>query len=80
VLLRQKEEGRAREELAKAVELDPTDSSAHLALADALVRNDQLRVSALEHYQWFLKLGSGGAQQLRVKRMLPNLKKKLALR
>ncbi len=80
VLLRQKEESRANEELAKAVELDPTDSGAHLALADSLVRNDQLRVSALEHYQWFLKLASGGAQQLRVKRMLPNLKKKLALR
>ncbi len=80
VLLRQKEDSRANEELAKAVELDPTDSGAHLALADALVRNDQLRVPALEHYQWFLKLASGGAQQLRVKKMLPNLKKKLALR
>ncbi len=80
VLLRQKDDGRANEELAKAVELDPTDSGAHLALADALVRNDQLRVSALQHYEWFLKLASGGAQQLRVKKMLPNLKKKLALR
>ena len=80
VLLRQKEDSRANEELAKAVELDPTDGGAHLALADSLVRSDQLRVSALEHYQWFLKLASGSAQQLRVRRMLPNLKKKLAQR
>ena len=78
--LRQKDDGRAREELAKAVELDPTHAGAHLALADALVRSDQLRAQAVEHYQWFLRLGASGADQLRVKRALPNLKKKLALR
>jgi len=80
VALRQKDDGRAREELTKAVELDPTHAGAHLALADALVRSDQLKAQAVEHYQWFLRLGASGADQLRVKRALPNLKKKLALR
>ncbi len=80
VAQRQKEESRAREELAKAVELDPTHAGAHLVLADALARNDEMRAQAVEHYQWYLRLGATGADQLRVKRALANLKKKLALR
>jgi len=72
--LRQKDEARALEELAKAVELDPTDAGAHLALADALSRSGP-NAQAAEHYQWYLRLAANGPDQLRVKRALAQLKK-----
>ncbi len=80
VALRQKDDSTAKEELARAVELEPSHGTAHLALADALARSEQTRPQAVEHYQLFLQIGSGPADQLRVKRTLASLKKKLALR
>ena len=77
--LRQKDDARALEELTKAVELDPTDAGGHLALADALSRSGP-NAQAVEHYQWYLRLAANGPDQLRVKRALAQLKKRLALR
>src|SRR5262249_6333130 len=77
--LRQKDEARGLEALGKAVELEPTDAGGHLALADALSRSG-LNARAVEHYQWYLRLAANGPDQLRVKRALAQLKKRLALR
>jgi len=80
IALRQKDDGKAREALGRAVELEPSHGIAQLAFADALAKNEQTRAQAVEHYQMFLRIGGGPADQLRAKRQLASLKKKVALR
>lgn len=80
IALRQKDDGKAREALGRAVELEPSHGMAQLAFADALARSEQTRPQAVHHYQMFLRIGGGQADQLRVKRQLASLKKKVALR
>jgi len=77
VLRRQKEDARAREELARAVQLDPGDASFRLALADALAGGSEAEVArALVEYQTFLRLAPRAPEAARVKKLLPTLKKK----
>lgn len=80
VALRQRDEPKGKEELVRSVELDPSVGMAHLALADSLARSEQTRPQAVEHYQTFLRIGGAPADQLRVRKTLANLKKKLASR
>ncbi|MCP3138508.1 tetratricopeptide repeat protein [Pyxidicoccus xibeiensis] len=78
VALKQRQEAAAKTELAKAVELEPTDGLAHLALADVLVRESAELPRAVESYESFLRLAGGSPEAARVKKALPNLKKKAA--
>jgi Tfp pilus assembly protein PilF len=80
VALRQKDEPKAQEELAKAAALDPSYGSIHLALADLLARRQDGVAEALEHYRAFLRIGGNPRDESRVKRLLPSLKKTLASR
>jgi tetratricopeptide (TPR) repeat protein len=80
VLRKQKDEVRAREELARAVQLDPGDAAFRLALADALVGGSEAEVArALVEYQTFLRLAPKAPEAARVKKVLPALKKKSAV-
>ncbi|HXX29836.1 MAG TPA: tetratricopeptide repeat protein [Myxococcaceae bacterium] len=77
VLRRQKEDARARDELARAVQLDPGDASFRLALADALATGSDADLArALSEYQTFLRLAPRAPEAARVKKVLPTLKKK----
>jgi cellulose synthase operon protein C len=77
VLRKQKEDGRAREELARAVQLDPGDAGLRLALADALLGGSEAEVArAQAEYQTFLRLAPRAPEAARVKKLLPSLKKK----
>jgi len=78
VALKQKQEAVAKGALEKAVELEPADGVAHLALADLLVREPGELSRAVEAYEAFLKLAGGSNEAARVKKALPSLKKKAA--
>jgi len=77
VLRRAKEDVKAREELARAVQLDPGDAGDRLMLADALVNGSEAEVArAQSEYLTFLRLAPKAPDAARVKKLLPALKKK----
>ncbi|QRK08487.1 tetratricopeptide repeat protein [Archangium violaceum] len=76
VALKQRDEATALKELSRAVELEPVDGLARLALADALVRNPAETAKAVEAYQSFLKLAAASPEAGRVKKALPALLRK----
>jgi tetratricopeptide (TPR) repeat protein len=79
VLRRLKDEAKAREALVHAVQLDPADGPARLALADALAAGtDSEARRAYEEYVNFERLSPKSPEQARVKKLLPNLKKRAA--
>lgn len=78
--LRLKEPVLAKEALSRAVALDPSSGSYHLALADLLARSDEDASRAYSEYELFLRLSPKSTDQARVKRLLPPLKKRLAHR
>ncbi|NTX17514.1 tetratricopeptide repeat protein [Myxococcus sp. CA056] len=78
VALKQRQEAVAKASLLKAVELEPTDGPAYLALADVLVRESAELNRAVESYEAFLRLAGGSEEAGRVKKALPSLKKKAA--
>ncbi|MBU8899526.1 tetratricopeptide repeat protein [Corallococcus sp. M34] len=78
VALKQRQEAPAKEALLKAVELEPTDGLAQLALADLLVREPSELTRAVDAYEAFLRLAGGSSEASRVKKALPILKRKAA--
>ena len=79
VLRRMKDEAKARESLIKALQLDPSDGPARLALADALAAGtDTDARRAYDEYVNFQRLAPKSPEQARVKKLLPNLKKRAA--
>ncbi|WNG49591.1 tetratricopeptide repeat protein [Archangium minus] len=76
VALKQRDEATALKELSRAVELEPVDGLARLALADALVRNPAETAKAVEAYQSFLKLAAASPEAGRVRKALPALLRK----
>jgi cellulose synthase operon protein C len=79
VLRKSREDARAREELARAVQLDPGDASFRLFLADALVSGSDAELArAPTEYATFLRLAPKAPDAARVKKLLPALKKKAA--
>jgi tetratricopeptide (TPR) repeat protein len=79
VLRRLREEVKAREALVRAVQLDPADGPARLALADALAAGtDTDAHRAYEEYVNFLRLAPKSPELTRVKKLLPSLKKRAA--
>ncbi|WP_224368706.1 tetratricopeptide repeat protein [Hyalangium versicolor] len=63
--------------LSKAVEYDPANGMAHLALADVLVRKQEELARAVQEYETFLKIAGSAEEAKRVKKALPNLKKRV---
>ena len=79
VLRKAREDAKAREELARAVQLDPGDANFRLWLADALVGGSDAEVArAVTEYGTYLRLAPKGPDVARVKKLLPALKKKAA--
>ncbi len=79
VLRKLREEVKAREALVRAVQLDPADGPARLALADALAAGtDTDARRAYEEYVNFLRLAPKSPELPRVKKLLPGLKKRAA--
>ncbi|MGZ3458857.1 MAG: tetratricopeptide repeat protein, partial [Archangium sp.] len=76
VALKLRDEAMAMKELSRAVELEPVDGLAWLALADALVRNPAELPRAVQSYQTFLKLAAASPEAGRVKKALPALLRK----
>jgi cellulose synthase operon protein C len=77
VLKKVREDAKAREELARAVQLDPGDAGYRLALADALQNGSEAEVArALTEYATFLRLAPKAPEAARVKKQLVALKKK----
>ncbi len=77
VALKQRDEATAMKALNRAVELEPVDGLAWLALADALVRNPAETERAVQAYGSFLKLAGASPEAGRVKKALKPLQKKL---
>lgn len=77
VALKLRDEATAMKALNRAVELEPVDGLAWLALADALVRNPAETERAVEAYGKFLKLAAGSPEAGRVKKALKPLQRKL---
>lgn len=77
VALKQRDEATAMKALNRAVELEPVDGLAWLALADALVRNPAETERAVQAYGTFLKLAGNSPEAARVKKSLKPLQKKL---
>jgi tetratricopeptide (TPR) repeat protein len=77
VALKQRDEAAAMKALARAVELEPVDGLARLALADALARNPAETERAVQAYQSFLKLAAGSPEAGRVKKALPALQRRV---
>jgi Tfp pilus assembly protein PilF len=77
VALRQKQEEAALAALGKAVELDPANGMVHLAMADALVRKQEELPRAIQEYEAFLKYAGASEEAKRVRKALPNLKRRV---
>ncbi|MBN1207472.1 MAG: tetratricopeptide repeat protein [Myxococcaceae bacterium] len=77
VAARQRQEEPALAALTQAVELDPTHGMARLALADALARKPEELPRAIQEYETFLKLAGSSEEAKRVKKNLPNLKRRV---
>ena len=79
VLRKLRDETKARELLIKAVQLDPADGPARLALADAYAAgSDTDAKRAYEEYVNFTRLAPKSPDMGRVKKLLPALKKRAA--
>jgi len=79
VLRKLRDETKARELLIKAVQLDPADGPARLALADALAAGgDTDARRAYDEYVNFTRLAPKSPDLARVKKLLPALKKRAA--
>jgi tetratricopeptide (TPR) repeat protein len=78
--MRGKDEDKAKAAFEKAVQFEPGDARVHLAYGDALARSSQDAARAYGEYQLFLRLADHAPEVARVKRVLPNLKKRLATR
>ena len=78
VALRQKDDAKALEEMAKSAELDASFGAGVLSYADLLARgdNDSLK-RALQWYDAFLQVSQSESDRSRVIRGLPLLKKRL---
>jgi len=77
VLRKLRDETKARELLIKAVQLDPADGPARLALADAYAAGgDSDAKRAYEEYVNFTRLAPKSPDLARVKKLLPALKKR----
>lgn len=79
VAVREKQGEAAIAALSKAVEYDPANGMAHLYLADALLRGNKQEELArvVQEYEQFLKLAGSAEEAKRVKKALPNLKRKV---
>ncbi|HYH96987.1 tetratricopeptide repeat protein [Hyalangium sp.] len=77
VALKQRQEEPALAALNKAVELDPANAMGRLALADVLVRKQEELPRAIQEYEAFLKLAPASETAKRVKKALPNLKRRV---
>jgi Tfp pilus assembly protein PilF len=77
VTLREKQVEQAIGVLSKAVELDPANGMAHLALADVLARKQEELPRAIQEYETFLKLAGSAEEAKRVRKALPNLKRRV---
>jgi Tfp pilus assembly protein PilF len=77
VTLKERQVEQAIGVLTKAVELDPVNGMAHLALADVLVRKPEELPRAIQEYEAFLKLAGSAEEAKRVKKALPNLKRRV---
>jgi tetratricopeptide (TPR) repeat protein len=77
---RSKEYDKAKEALFRAETLDPAHAEVHLALAELLSHSNSDLERAYQEYQLFLKTSADKAEQAKVKRLLPTLKKRLASR
>jgi cellulose synthase operon protein C len=77
VALKQRQEEPALAALTKAVELEPTHGMARLALADVLARKQEELPRALQEYEAFLRLAGSSEEAKRVKKVLPNLKRRV---
>jgi len=79
VLRRLRDEVKAREALVRAVQLDPADGPGRLALADAYAAGGDTDVKrAYEEYVNFTRLAPKSPDMVRVKKLLPALKKRAA--
>jgi tetratricopeptide (TPR) repeat protein len=79
VVRKLRDETKARELLIKAVQLDPADGPARLALADAYAAGgDTDAKRAYEEYVNFTRLAPKSPEMPRVKKLLPALKKRAA--
>jgi predicted Zn-dependent protease len=76
VALKQRDEAGAVKALSRAVELEPVDGLAWLALADALVRDPAETGRAVRAYGTFLKLAAASPEAGRVKKALPALQRR----
>ena len=77
VTLKERQVEQAIGVLTKAVELDPVNGMARLALADVLVRRPEELPRAIQEYEAFLKLAGSAEEAKRVKKALPNLKRRV---
>jgi tetratricopeptide (TPR) repeat protein len=80
VATREKQQGEAAiAALSKAVEYDPANGMAHLYLADALLRGNKQEElpRVIQEYEQFLKYAGSAEEAKRVKKALPNLKRKV---
>jgi tetratricopeptide (TPR) repeat protein len=77
VTLRERQVEQAIGVLSKAVELDPANGMAHLALADVLVRKQEDLPRAIQEYESFLKFAGSADEAKRVRKALPNLKRRV---
>lgn len=76
-----KDDDKAKEEFAKATELEPAWAPFRLAYADFLARGSaEDQQKAVAEYEAFLRVGGSDGDMSRVKKLLPTLKKKLAQR
>jgi tetratricopeptide (TPR) repeat protein len=80
VAMQQKDDEKAKGELAKAIELDPGNGTTRLALADLLARSPDSTSQALEQYNAFLQIGGNRREETRVKRLVASIKKSVASR
>ena len=76
---RQKDGEKAKAELRRAADLEPAHAGIRLAAADFLARTGDLE-AAIRDYEILLKLGGEPAETSRVRKALPELKKRLASR
>ena len=79
VALKQKDDQKAKEALLKAAELEPAHGAVRLALGDLLVRlgSEEELPRAIREYEDFLVVSQSEGDVGRVKKLLPNLKKRL---
>jgi cellulose synthase operon protein C len=76
--LQRRDDKLAESAFYRAVELEPADGPARLALADLLARTPAGAARAVSEYEAFLRLAGDSPEARRVKKVLPALKEKVA--